>query len=233
MSKIVGILGGMGPQATCDLFNKIISYTNAKSDQDNIHLLIDNNVEIPDRTSYILGKGENPVAYMIETAVKLKNAGAEMIIMPCNTAHYFYDKLTQAVELPFINMIEEVGKYIYKNYGKCKVGLLATTGTYKGKVYETYCDKYNIEIISPDNEDKNCILDLIYKVKAGDMNFDVYKIIEILNKFKNDGISTIILGCTELPLVFDSLDKEQVKDFNFISSTDILAKRTVEMAKGN
>jgi aspartate racemase len=233
MSKIVGILGGMGPQATCDLFNKIISYTNAKSDQENIHLLIDNNVEIPDRTSYILGKGENPIAYMIETAVKLKNAGADMIIMPCNTAHYFYDKLTQAVELPFINMIEEVERYIYESYGKCKVGLLATTGTYKGKVYENYCGKYNIEIISPDNEDKNFILDLIYKVKAGDMNFDIDKIISILNRFKNDGISTIILGCTELPLVFDSLDKEQFKNFNFISSTDILAKRTVEMAKSN
>lgn len=232
MGKVVGILGGMGPQATCDLFNKIISYTNAKSDQKNIHLLIDNNVEIPDRTSYILGKGENPIAYMIETAVKLKNAGADIIIMPCNTAHYFYDKLTQAVDVPFINMIEEVGKYIYERYGTCKVGLLATTGTYKGKVYETYCDKYNIEIISPSDEEKNFILDVIYKVKAGNMNFDVNKIIEILNKFKNDGINTIILGCTELPLVFDSLDKEQFKNFNFISSTDILAKRTVEIAKG-
>ncbi|KGK85429.1 amino acid racemase [Clostridium sp. HMP27] len=231
MSKVVGILGGMGPQATCDLFGKIISYTNAKNDQENIHLLIDNNVEIPDRTSYILGKGENPIAYMIETAVKLKNAGADMIIMPCNTAHYFYDKLTQAVEVPFINMIEEVGKYIYESYGKCKVGLLATTGTYKGKVYETYCDKYNLEITSPNDEEKNFILDLIYKVKAGDMNFEVDKIIEILNKLKNNGINTIILGCTELPLVFDSLDKSQFKDFNFISSTDILAKRTVELAK--
>lgn len=233
MRKVVGILGGMGPQATCDLFNKIISYTNAKNDQENIHLIIDNNVEIPDRTSYILGKGENPIEYMIETAVKLKNAGAEIIIMPCNTAHYFYDKLTQAVELPFINMIEEVGKYIYERYGKCKVGLLATTGTYEGKVYETYCDKYNIEIISPNNEDKNFILNLIYKVKAGDMNFNVQKIIEILNKFKNKGINIMILGCTELPLVFDSLDKNQFNDINFVSSTDILAKRTVEIAEGN
>lgn len=232
MSKVVGILGGMGPQATCDLFSKIISYTNAENDQENIHLLIDNNVEIPDRTSYILGKGENPIAYMIETAVKLKNAGAEIIIMPCNTAHYFYDKLREAVGVPFINMIEEVGKYIYESYGKCKVGLLATTGTYEGKVYETYCGKYNIEIISPDNEDKNYILDLIYKVKAGYMNFNVEKITEILNKFKGKGINIIILGCTELPLVFDSLDKSQFKNFNFISSTDILAKRTVNIAKG-
>lgn len=232
MSKIVGILGGMGPQATCDLFNKIINYTNAKSDQENIHLLIDNNVEIPDRTNYILGKGENPITPMVETAVKLRNAGAEMIIIPCNTAHYFYNKLTEAVEVPFINMIEEVGKYIYESYGKCKVGLLATTGTYKGKVYETYCDKYNIQIVSPSDEDKNCILDLTYKVKSGDMNVDVLKIKEVLNRFNDKGITTIILGCTELPLVFDVLDKDLFKDFNFVSSTDILAKRTVELAKG-
>ncbi|MBE6066151.1 MAG: amino acid racemase [Clostridium lundense] len=233
MSKIVGILGGMGPQATCDLFSKIINYTNAKSDQENIHLLIDNNVEIPDRTSYILGKGENPITPMVETAVKLRNAGAEMIIIPCNTAHYFYNKLTEAVEVPFINMIEEVGKYIYESYGKCKVGLLATTGTYEGKVYETYCKRYNVEIVSPSDEDKNFILDLIYRVKAGDMNFNIDKIIEVLNEFKHNGVNTIILGCTELPLVFDSLDKNLFKDFNFISSTDVLAKRTVELAQAN
>lgn len=233
MSKIVGILGGMGPQATCDLFNKIINYTNAKSDQENIHLLIDNNVEIPDRTSYILGKGPNPITPMVETAVKLRNAGAEMIIIPCNTAHYFYNKLIEAVEVPFINMIEEVGKYIYKSYGKCKVGLLATTGTYEGKVYETYCKKYNVEIVSPNDEDKNFILDLIYKVKAGDMNFNIDKIIEVLNEFRSNGVNIIILGCTELPLVFDSLDKNLFKNFNFISSTDVLAKRTVELAQTN
>lgn len=233
MSKTVGILGGMGPQATCDLFNKIINYTNAKSDQENIHLLIDNNVKIPDRTSYILGEGENPIVPMVETAVKLRNAGADMIIIPCNTAHYFYNKLTEAVEVPFINMIEEVGRYIYENYGRCKVGLLATTGTYEGKVYETYCEKYNVEIVSPSAEDKNFILNLIYRVKAGDMNFDIDKILKVLNDFKHNGVTVIILGCTELPIVFDSLDKSLFEDFNFISSTDILAKRTVELAKAN
>ncbi|WP_034868379.1 aspartate/glutamate racemase family protein [Clostridium lundense] len=230
MSKTVGILGGMGPKATADLFNKIVDFTEAESDQENIHILIDNNVSIPDRTSFILGKGENPIAELVETAVRLRNNGAELIIMPCNTAHYFYDKLVEAVEVPFINMIEEVEKYIFNQYGKCKVGLLATLGTYQGKVYEKYCGKYGIEIVTPSEDGKVKLLDLIYRVKAGERNFSLDYINDILKEFRNQNVNVIILGCTELPLVFDSLKKE-LRDLDFISSTDILAKKTVEIAK--
>lgn len=230
MSKTVGILGGMGPKATVDLFNKIVDFTEAESDQENIHILIDNNVSIPDRTSFILGKGENPIAELVETAVRLRNNGAELIIMPCNTAHYFYDKLIEAVEVPFINMIEEVGKYIFNQYGKCKIGLLATLGTYQGKVYEKYCGKYGIEIVAPSDEGKVKLLNLIYRVKAGERNFSLNYINDILREFRVQNVNVIILGCTELPLVFDPLKKE-LKDLEFISSTDILAKKTVEIAK--
>ncbi|KAJ51764.1 aspartate racemase [Clostridium tetanomorphum] len=230
MGKTVGILGGMGPKATVDLFNKIVDFTDAESDQEHIHIIIDNNVNIPDRTRFILGDGENPITELIETAVKLENNGADFIIMPCNTAHYFYDKLVNAVKTPFINMIEEVGKYIVRNYGKGKVGLLATIGTYNGRVYEKYCEKYGLEIVMPTDEIKEKLLDLIYRVKSGERDFNIDYINEILQKFKKEDVEIIILGCTELPLVFDSL-KEQLKDFNFISSTDILARKAVEIAK--
>lgn len=230
MSKTVGILGGMGPKATADLFNKIVDFTEAKSDQEHIHILIDNNVNIPDRTSFILGKGDNPIGELVETAVRLRNNGADLIIMPCNTAHYFYDKLIDAVEVPFINMIEEVGKYILEHYGKCKVGLLATTGTYQGGVYERYCQKYGIEIVTPNEDGKKKLLDLIYRVKAGERDFSLDYINEFLREFRESNINVVILGCTELPLVFDPL-KEELNDFNFISSTDILARKTVDIAK--
>ncbi|WP_125153035.1 aspartate/glutamate racemase family protein [Clostridium rectalis] len=231
MAKVVGILGGMGPKATVDIFNKIIDFTYAKSDQDNIRILIDNNTKIPDRTAFILGEGENPISELMETAIRLRNLGSEILIMPCNTAHYFYDQLAEAVKVPFINMIDEVGKYIFKFYGNCTVGLLATEGTYRAKVYDKYLNKYGIKIILPNDEDKLCVSNLIYKVKSGDRDFKIDEVLGILNKFLLKDVNVIILGCTELPILFDKFSLDELKKFNLISSTEILAKKTVELAK--
>lgn len=230
MGKTVGILGGMGPKATADLLDKIVDLTPAKKDQDHIHIIVDNNPKIPDRTSYIMGKGENPIGALLETAVRLRNNGVDFIIIPCNTAHYFYDKLVEAVEIPFINMIEEVGKHILDEFGKCKVGLLATTGTYEGKVYEKYLNQLGIDVLVPEDEIKDMVLDLIYKVKAGERKFKIEELNCILKGFKEQEVKVVILGCTELPLVFNPI-KDNFNEFNFISSTDILAKKTVELAK--
>jgi aspartate racemase len=230
MKKIIGILGGMGPKATVDLFNKIIDLTPAEKDQDHIHILIDNNPKIPDRTAYILGNGESPISALIEGVTRLKAAGADFIVIPCNTAHYFYDELTEMADIPIINMIEEVGKHILKNYGKCKIGLLATTGTYEGRVYEKYLNSLGIDVIVPKDEIKKAVLNLIYEVKAGNYNFKTEELYYLLSEFIEKGINTVILGCTELPLVFCPR-VDEFKDFKFISSTDILASRAVEIAK--
>ncbi|WP_315115924.1 amino acid racemase [uncultured Clostridium sp.] len=230
MGKTVGILGGMGPKATADLLDKIVDLTPAKRDQDHIHIIVDNNPKIPDRTGYIMGKGENPIGALLETAVRLRNNGVDFIIIPCNTAHYFYDKLVEAVEIPFINMIEEVGKYILDKFGKCKVGLLATMGTYEGKVYEKYLNPLGIDVLVPEDEIKDMVLDLIYKVKAGERKFKIEELNCILKGFKEQEVKVVILGCTELPLVFNPI-KDNFNEFDFISSTDILAKKTVELAK--
>jgi aspartate racemase len=227
---IIGIVGGMGPEATCDLYLKIIRNTPALKDQDHLRVIIDSNPKIPDRTAYILGKGEDPRPFLIETARNVERAGASFIAFPCNTAHYFYDELIETVDVPIINMIDEVGRYILGKYGKCKVGLLATTGTYKGRVYEKYLNPLGIDIIVPKDEIKNKILDLIYKIKAGRKEFETEELYNILSEFKEKGINTVILGCTELPLVFNS-NLYEFKDFNFISSTDILANKAVKIAK--
>ncbi|MBU5483896.1 amino acid racemase [Clostridium sp. MSJ-11] len=230
MGKRVGILGGMGPKATADLLDKIIDLTPAKKDQDHIHIIVDNNPKIPDRTGYIMGEGENPIGALLETAVRLRNNGVDFIIIPCNTAHYFYDKLVEAVEIPFVNMIEEVGKYILDKFEKCKVGLLATMGTYEGKVYEKYFNPLGIDVVVPTDEVKDMILDLIYRVKAGEREFKIEELSYMLKGFKDEKVNVVILGCTELPLIFNPL-KDDFSEFNFISSTDILAKKTVELAK--
>lgn len=230
MEKTIGILGGMGPKATADLFNMIVDLTPAKKDQDHIHIIIDNNPKIPDRTNYILGHGNNPITALTEGASNLKIGGADFIIIPCNTAHYFYDNLIEKVDIPIINMIDEVGQYILDKYGKCEVGLLATTGTYEGKVYEKYLNPLGIDIVVPKDEIKNMVLDLIYEVKAGRNEFTIEELNNVLNEFKEKGINKVILGCTELPLVFNSR-VDEFKDFIFLSSTDILARKAIKIAK--
>ena len=115
MKKTIGIIGGMGPLATADLFTKIINLTKASKDSDHIHILIDNNPKIPDRTSAILYGTESPLPYLIESANRLVSAGADFLIIPCITSHGFYDELSDNVSIPILNIAEETAKYLVKN----------------------------------------------------------------------------------------------------------------------
>lgn len=105
--KTIGILGGMGPLATSDLFKKIIDVTDVDKDQDYPRVLIDNNTNIPDRTMAILHGGESPVPEMVRSTTVLSEMGADVLIIPCNTAHYFYNVIADSVTIPVLNMIKE------------------------------------------------------------------------------------------------------------------------------
>jgi aspartate racemase len=220
--KIAGILGGMGPLATMDLSNKIIKYTDAEKDSDHVHILIDNNTEIPDRTAYILGKGQNPEKYLIDSALKLEAMGADFIVMPCNTAHYFYENVKKSVKIPFINMIGEVAKELK---GIKKVGLLATKGTYYGKIYENIFNKHGIEVTVPPLDLQEVVMELIYKVKNGNSDLSEVPIDSVIEYFYKLGIDKIILGCTELPVAFEKMG---IKG-SFLDPTKILAISTIKL----
>jgi aspartate racemase len=221
--KIAGVLGGMGPLATVDLLQKIIKYTDAKKDSDHVHTIIDNYTEIPDRSAYILGHGENPLKYLIDSASKLEAMGASFIVMPCNTAHYFYDAVSKNIDIPFINMIEEVAKI---SKGLKKVGLLATKGTYVGKVYENVFANYETIIEVPPVELQEIVSELIYCIKNGKGDIHDIPIYKVLDYFKDLGVDKIILGCTELPLAFKKLKLKG----DFLDPTKILALSTIELA---
>ena len=167
MSKTLGIIGGMGPLATVKLFELIVLLTKANSDQEHIHILIDNNTLIPDRTNYILNKvGEDPRIQLIESAQNLEKIGADYLVMPCNTAHNFYEDIIEKTDIPFINMIEETAKYVkYNHIGTTKIGLLATQGTIEAKVYDKVFSKYGIEVMKPSKEFQKYVTELIYNIK--------------------------------------------------------------------
>jgi len=227
--KIIGILGGMGPEATIDLFYKIIKFTPAEKDQDHLRIIIDNNPKIPDRTAAILGKGKDPLPTLRETAQNLEKAGADFIIIPCNTAHYFLPLIQESVKIPILNMIEETAK---ETRGKIspiqKVGLLASIGIYKTGIYHQHFKKFNIEVISPEEKDKEEIMKVIYAVKAGDLSEEVKKsIILIAQKLIDKGAEAIIAGCTEIPLIL----KEGDAPVPIIDPTQVLAKAAIQKAR--
>lgn len=226
--KIIGILGGMGPEATVDLFHKIIKATSVGNDQEHLRIIIDNNPKIPDRTAAILGKGEDPLPALQNTAKNLEKAGADFIIIPCNTAHYFLPSIEKSVRIPIINMIEETAKEVkHENTNVKKVGLLASMGTYKTGIYHQQFKKYNIETIYPDDKDKDEVLKAIYAVKAGKLSKNIKEnILKITERLIDKGVEAIIAGCTEIPLI---LKKEDITVL-LVDSTQILAESAVKKA---
>ncbi len=227
--KIIGILGGMGPKATLDLFQKIIKLSPAGKDQDHFRIIIDNNPKIPDRTAAILGKGENPLPALQETAQNLEKAGADFIIMPCNTAHYFISEIQKSIKIPILNMIKETAHHVKSIFPSVKnIGLLATKGTYKTKLYNSFFNAKNIEILIPTPPEQDKIMDLIFMVKSGILSEEMKsQIINISEEQIKKGAQAIIAGCTEIPLILKDKDIK----VPIIDPTNILAKRAVEEAK--
>ncbi|MBA7497614.1 Aspartate racemase [subsurface metagenome] len=227
--KIIGILGGMGPEATIDLFYKIIKFTPAEKDQDHLRIIIDNNPKIPDRTAAILGKGKDLLPALQETAKNLEKAGADFIIIPCNTAHYFLPLIQESVKIPILNMIEEAAEETQQRIPQIqKVGLLASIGTYKTEIYHQQFKKFNIEVISPEEKDKEEVMKAIYAVKAGNLSEGIKKnILKIAQKLVDKGAEAIIAGCTEIPLIL----KEGDVSVPIIDPTQVLAKAAVQKAR--
>ncbi len=227
--KIIGILGGMGPEATIDLFYKIIKFTPAEKDQDHLRIIIDNNPKIPDRTAAILGKGEDPLPALRESARNLEKAGADFIVIPCNTAHYFLSSIQKNVKIPVLNMIEEAASETQQRIPQIKkVGLLASIGTYKTEIYHQQFKKFNIEVIYPNEKDKEEVMKAIYAVKAGDLSDEVKgNILKIVQKLIDKGAEAIIAGCTEIPLIL----KEGDVSVPLIDPTQILAKVAIQKAR--
>ncbi|CAM3739550.1 aspartate/glutamate racemase family protein [Mesobacillus zeae] len=224
MKKVVGIIGGMGPLATVDLMTKIISHTAAKNDQDHIHIIADNDTQIPDRTSAIMGKGEDPAPYMVQSALRLQNAGADFLVIACNTAHFFYDTVQNAVRIPILHMPLETADFL-QEHGFKKVGLLATNGTIKTKLYQRYCQSCGIEVLEPEEEIQKTVMEGIYSIKRGDLATGASLLLTAADKLLTEGAEAVIAGCTEIPLVLASSPHLCV-----IDPTEILAEAVIKTA---
>jgi aspartate racemase len=226
MKKAVGIIGGMGPMATVELFHNIVKFTDAGKDSEHIHIYIDNNVNIPDRTASILFGGPSPVPYIVDSAKKLEQMGAELLAFPCNTLHYYWNEITQKVNVPIINMLEETAIFA-REAGYEKVGLLATSATVHSGIYEKYLNRFGIYLILPDDEGQDEIMRLIYDgVKAGAETYNTCEFMKVIDRMCEKGASSFILGCTELPIAVYRYGLSM----SYIDPSVILAKTLIRIA---
>lgn len=227
--KVIGILGGMGPEATAELFCRIIKATPAQKDQDHLRVIVDNNPKIPDRTEAIAGRGASPLLEMVKTARNLERAGADCIVMPCNTAHYFYEDLKKSVGIPILNMIELTARVTNKRFPNVRrMGLIATTGTVKTKIYDQALGRIGVKVTSPSADLQDVVMEAIYDIKAGRIMKGRKTIVNVANHLAERGSEMIICGCTEVSLVLKSGDLP----IPIIDPLQILSEAAVATALG-
>ncbi|MDO5968592.1 amino acid racemase [Flavivirga aquimarina] len=236
----LGVVGGVGPSATVDFMNKIIQNTTVKKDQDHIKMIVEQNPQIPDRTANLIHNQTDPTIALFSTCKKLEAAGSNAIAIPCNTAHAFVKEIQEHLNVPIVNMITITAEYILENFGKgTNVGLLATNGSIQSKVYFNVLTGFGLQVVIPDETHQNYVMESIYGkfgVKAGYTDgLCKEQILNGVNHLIKREAQVIILGCTELPLLFPENKelRDGKKSVELVDPTLILAKKVVNLATSN
>ena len=235
----VGLIGGLGPAATVDLYDKIVRQTPAKNDQEHFKLVVEQNPQIPDRTAAILAGGADPTLAMYGCARRLQKSGCDAVIIPCNTAHSFIPFLERHLDIPFINMQVATMQEIKAKFGdNARIGLLATTGTIQTGIYSEKAKAMDIPLFTPDEENQEKVMAAIYGPKGAKAGFtdgqchdDLCAAADYL--VRTYDCNCLILGCTELPLILHECDDFECagKVVTIIDPTSALARKVVATAE--
>ena len=221
--KTLGVIGGLGPEATAHFMKLIIDMTDAKSDQEHLPMLVYNMPFIPDRTAYILdNQKENPLPQMVALGNALGQQGADYIAIPCVTAHYFLDELKSCISTPMINGVRETVRHLKEN-GVKYVGIMATDGTIQSGLFHRELIAQGLTPIVPNAENQAYVMHIIYKnVKAG-LPAEMDRFHAAAKNLRERGAQVIILGCTELSLI----KRDAEIGAGFIDELEVLAQQSV------
>lgn len=225
MKKKLGVIGGMGPEATSYYFEELVAHTQAEKDQDHIDTIILNHATLPDRTNAILtGNIEELLSDFIKDAQLLEELGVSHIAIPCNTSHYLYDATQKKVSIPIIHMVRETVQYAVEHFNNVqKIGILATNGTIQSGVYRKECQVLGVEVVEPSAENQKEVMSLIYddikKGQPGDPN----KFQKAYEDLMEAGSDVVILACTELSV----FKKNHPVAENCLDAMDVLVKESI------
>lgn len=227
MNRTVGVIGGMGPAATLEFQARLLAGTPAKRDQDHLRVLVDNNPTLPDRNAALTGRGPSPGPLLAAMARGLEAAGADFLVMPCNTAHAFESEIRDAVAIPFISLIGEATNAAALAAPGGPIGVLAADGCRAAGLYETALADRELGAIVLDDADQARLMAAVYAVKAGDTGEAVAdEVRDLARGLAARGAHAVISGCTELALVLGPDDL----DIPLIDSTEVLVQRTLAHA---
>ena len=226
MAKIVGILGGMGPMSTADLMRKVTEKTPVKSEGEHLRMLVDSRPQIPDRPAGLLGTGPSPVPMLQESARLLEGWGADLIAIPCNTAHGFHSDVQAAVEIEVLDMIGIVGREIGKDFPEgSPIGLLSTTAAQQLRIFHDRIPGF--QLVTPEASiQEDLVAGAILQVKLED-SFDEprRKLLQVVESLDPSPVA-VIAGCTEVELAF----QDQGAPVPVFRPMDLLAEEIVTQA---
>jgi len=211
MKKTIGIMGGMGPDATRYMYDLILTHTDAAADQDHIHVIINSYPQVPPRTDAILGEGPSPTPFLVEGIEALLNAGADFVVMPCVTAHYFIPEVRKEIAFDFVSLLDEAGEWAAANVpGMKSAGLIASAGAIESRLFHDVFAAQGIGILTPEAQDLKQSMEAVFGpggIKAGRTTGGPREaILSVAQGLIEHGAEAVIAGCTEIPLVLGAGD---------------------------
>lgn len=228
--KTAGVMGGMGPDATVDFMSKVVAMTDSGRDQDHVHMIVDQDPTVPNRQAAIDSGHDDVSAPLTAMAKRLERAGADFLVLVCNTAHVFLEGVRAETTIPFISIIDEsIAEIDRVSPGASIVGVMATDGCLDTCIYQDAIEASGRAALVPDDSNLRELMRLIHAIKAGDKGPDIAHGMEaVAQSLVDRGAEVIIGGCTEIPIVFEG------NDFTIpvIASTNVLASRTLVYGKG-
>lgn len=225
--RVIGVIGGMGPDATVDFMTRVLRCTPAEVDQDHVHMLVDHNPRIPSRQQAMKGEGEDPGSILAASAAGLEACGADFIVMPCNTAHAWERDIRAAIAIPFVSIIDQsVSRALRVGEGQ-PIGLITTPGCLAAGLYQDALSDRELMLQEPVELAET--MTLIDRIKAGDKSQAVATALRALGeRMVVRGAGSLIAACTELPLVLE----QSMFRVPLVSSTAVLAEIAVALALG-
>ncbi|MGC0271277.1 aspartate/glutamate racemase family protein (plasmid) [Glutamicibacter soli] len=206
-SRVVGILGGMGPSATADFYTKLIAHTPASTDQEHLRVVIWADPTVPSRQDAILANGLDPSPWLKTGLQRLQDCGAEIVVVPCNTVHRYLPSVMEGQSTEFISIIDTTIQAVQRITANGVIGLLATDGALLSGIYQKALTDAGYSAAQPSAEDQSRLMEIVHSVKAGDTKPELFQgLSKILANLESQGVHVAIVGCTELSTLLEQID---------------------------
>jgi aspartate racemase len=227
---LVGVLGGMGPMATVDFLQKVLNATPAACDQEHVPLIVCSIPQVPDRTAAYRGEGASPLPAMLACGQRLVAAGAGVVVVPCNTAHLWFDELQEQLGLPMLHVVDAALADVAARVGPARIGILATDATLASGLYVNRPQGGGAPlqwVLPTAVEMIELVMPGIGDVKGGDLASGGRRLLAAAHALVRRGAQALVLACTEVPLVVSERDAQ----VPVIDATDALARAAVAWSR--